>query len=262
MQIAKKRHENYRELILRLALADFKLRYHGSVLGYVWALLKPLLLFSLLYAVFSSIFNPRALGNTNYSLELLVALLAFNFFAEGTMAGMTSLVSKSQLVTKIYVPRWTIVFASTLNTAFVFLMNTFVIVAFFAFARFVPKIEDIIIALFYIALLYLLILTFSFFMSPLFVRFRDLSMIWEVATSAIFYASPIIYPLSMMPKGIQQILLLNPVAFIIHFMKSSLIHHHWPEPWQNVLLILGIFVAFASSFLFFRKFSLSVAEEI
>src|SRR5690606_30974460 len=122
---------------------DFKLRYHGSVLGYLWALLKPLLTFAVLNFVFSSIFNPRTTGADTYSLELLVGLMMFYFFSEGTSAGMSSLLSKAQLVTKIYVPRWTIILASTINATLVFLVNLLVIVLFFAIKGFMPSFPSI-----------------------------------------------------------------------------------------------------------------------
>src|ERR1035437_7615362 len=133
-----KSHENYRELVMRLAKTDFKLRYHGSVLGYVWAILKPLLMFTILNFVFSSLFNFRNSGTPNYPLELLTGLLMFNFFSEGTMSGMNSLLSKAQLVTKIYVPRWTIVLGSTVNALFVYGMNLIVLILFFFIYHKVP----------------------------------------------------------------------------------------------------------------------------
>ena len=78
-----KKHENYKELIWALAKTDFKLRYHGSALGYLWAILKPLLMFTILNFVFSSLFNPRGTGNEYYSLQLLLGIILFNFFSTG-----------------------------------------------------------------------------------------------------------------------------------------------------------------------------------
>ena len=144
-----KSHENYRELVIRLAKTDFKLRYHGSFLGYVWVILKPLLMFAVLNFVFSSLFNFKNSGNPYYPLELLTSLLLFQFFAEGTMIGMTSLISKAQLVTKIYVPRWTIVLGSTINNLFVFCMNLFVLVFFFFLYHKIPTISGVIMFLLY-----------------------------------------------------------------------------------------------------------------
>jgi lipopolysaccharide transport system permease protein len=255
-------HENYKELIWALAKTDFKLRYHGSVLGYLWAILKPLLMFSILNFVFSSIFNARGNGIPYYSLQLLVGIILFNFFSEGTMAGMSSLLSKSQLVTKIYVPRWTIIIASTINSALVFLMNILVIVFFFALYRFLPSFEAIVLFLLFIFSTYIIVLGFSLLMAPLYVKFRDLSMIWEVISSILFYASPIVYSLQMMPDKIQKLMLLNPMAFIIHFSKEGLINNHFADPWKTFVFIMTILAFFALGMFSYNKLAPRIAEEI
>jgi ABC-type polysaccharide/polyol phosphate export permease len=256
------KHENYRELVWTLAKTDFKLRYQGSILGYVWALLKPLLIFAILNFVFSSVFNPRGIGSQYYSLQLLVSIILFNFFAEGTSAGMSSLLSKSQLVTKIYVPRWTIILASTLNATLIFLMNLVVIVAFFAIKQFVPSFTAIFMFFLFSILTYVIILAFSLFTAPLYVKFRDLSMIWEVVITALFYATPIFYPLQMLPAQVQKVLLINPMAFIIHFTKESLINNHFASLEQNSLFIIIITAAFLISIYSYKKLAPRIAEEI
>lgn len=258
----KQGHENYKELIFRLARTDFKLRYRGSVLGYVWAILRPLLLFTILNFVFSSVFNFKNSGTPLYSLELITALLLFQFFAEGTTAGMNSLLSKSQLVTKIYVPRWTLIISSTINSLFVFGMNLIVLALFFVLYGIVPSIESLFVFVGYVALLYILIVSFSFITAPLFVRFRDLSMIWEVLLSVLMYAAPIVYPLTMMPEHIQKILLLNPVGFIIHFTKQGLISNHFPSLVQIGFFIVGLGLFAVLALYLFRKNERTVAEYI
>ena len=257
-----KNHENYKELVMRLAKTDFKLRYHNSVLGYVWAILKPLLMFTILNFVFSSLFNFRNSGTPYYPLELLTALLMFQFFAEGTISGMSSLVSKAQLVTKIYVPRWTIVLSSTINALFVFCMNLIVLVFFFFIYGKAPTLLGIVMFLVYSILLYALIVSFSFLTAPFYVRFRDLSMIWEVLLSILMYAAPIVYPLTMMPEYIRKILLINPLTFIIHFSKQGLISNAFTNLWDFLALFLGIIIAATISFLVFRKYEKRVAEYI
>ena len=257
-----KSHENHGELIMRLARTDFKLRYHGSTLGYVWAIVKPLLLFTILNFVFSSIFNFRNSGIPFYSLQLLTAILLFGFFSEGTVSGMTSLLSKSQLVTKTYVPRWTIVIASTLNALFVFGMNMIILAFFFIVYNKMPSLAGIGMFLIYVACLYALIVAFSFLTAPIFVRFRDLSMIWEVLLSIIMYSAPIIYPLSLIPAHLQKFLLLNPVGFIIHYTKEALILNSFPPPWQFVFLIGGIAFSGGAAFLVYCKLERKVAEYI
>lgn len=257
-----KKHENYRELIWMLAKTDFKLRYHGSALGYLWALLKPLLMFSIMLFVFSSIFNPKGSGAQFYSLQLLTSIILFNFFSEGTSAGMNSLLSKAQLVTKIYVPRWTLILAATLNSALIFLMNLVIIVAFFAYKQFLPSFEAIMLFVMYALLTYVIILAFSFFTAPWYVKFRDLTLIWEVIITALFYATPVFYPLQMLPLYIQRVLLINPMAFIIHFNKEGLINNHFANPLQTLGFVTAIIVIFLISLASYRKFIPRVAEDI
>ena len=258
-----KSHENYKELIWVLAKTDFKLRYHGSVLGYFWALLKPLFTFAILNFVFSSVFNTRnTTGVDTYSLQLFSALIMYYFFAEGTMASMSSLLAKSQLVTKIYVPRWTIIIASTINATLIFLMNLIVVALFFALKGFMPSLPAIGMFLLFSVFLYIIILSFGLITAPLYVKFRDLVMIWEVFLMIIMYASPIIYPLATLPAKYHQFILLNPFAFIVHFNKEAMINNHFADPGQYGVFISIVFAFFALSIWSYRKLIPRVAEEV
>ena len=256
----KNDYKNLKELVWLLAKTDFKLRYQGSVLGYLWAILKPLALFAILNFVFSSLFNPKHTGSPYYSLELLSGLLMFNFFSEGTMSGLTSLVSKGNLVTKVGIPRWILVSASTLNAFLVFFANLTILAVFFIIKGFTPSFLGVVNYIWCSVLLYVLVVTFSFVAAPLFARFRDLSMIWEVCLSIIMYASPIIYPLTLMSSNIQKILLLNPVAFIIYFGKQGLIYNHFPTGVQMVLFVLVLSALLGIAIIIFNNTSRRVAE--
>ncbi len=257
-----KERRNYWELVWVLARTDFKLRYHGSILGYIWALLKPLLMFLILNFVFSSIFNFRNTGTEYYSLQLLVSIMLFNFFSEGTFAGLNSLLSKSSLVTKIYVPRWAIIFAATLNSALIFLMNLIIVAVFFVWYQFWPGLAGVAMFIFYIFLTYLVILAFSFIAAPLYVKFRDISQIWEVAISAMFYASPIVYPLSILPAKYHSIILASPIAYIIHFTKMALTQNHYAPFWQLAIFTSLVTALFLISILVYKKLEPKVAENI
>ena len=257
-----KSHENYRELVMRIAKTDFKLRYHGSVLGYVWVILKPLLMFIILNFVFSTIFNFQNSGTPYYPLELMTGLLLFQFFSEATMTGLTSLVNKAQLVTKIYVPRWTLVLGSTMNALFIFGMNLIVLALFFVYYQKMPTLSGIAMFVVYSLLLYILAVAFSFLTAPFYVRFRDLSTIWEVLLSVLMYASPIIYPLTTLPTRYRQIILLDPLAYIINYSKEGLINGNFTTFWHFMAMLGGICVAAVLSFLVFRKYERTVAELI
>jgi len=257
-----KQHENYKELIWVLAKTDFKLRYHASVLGYLWALLKPLLTFAVLNFVFSSAFSPRGGHPGAYSLQLIVSLMLYYFFSEGTSHGMASLLSKAQLVTKIYVPRWIIIIASTANSVLIFLMNLIVIVIFFAIKGFMPSWSAIAMFFAFSVFTYIVILSFALITAPLYVKFRDFMMIWEVALMIIMYSSPIIFPISALPAKYHSIILLNPIAFIIHFNKEALINNHFATFNQYLLFFVIVAVGFIVSIFSYRKFISKVAEEI
>jgi len=237
-KVTDTRHENYWQLIWMLAKTDFKIRYQNSFLGYFWAILKPLFMFSVLYFVFSSIFNPRNIGGQHYSLSLLVSLILFSFFSEGTTAGMQSLQMKSDLVLKIYVPRWCIIMASTIHSAMVFFTNFLVIAFFFIWYQFLPPWNAMSLFILFSLLLYAFILSVSLLFAPLFIKFRDMGMIWEVVLNAMFYTVPIVYPLQILPEWTQRILLVNPVAFIIHFVKELMFNNHYVDVWQFVLFFV------------------------
>jgi ABC-type polysaccharide/polyol phosphate export permease len=257
-----KKHENYKELIWILAKTDFKLRYQGSVLGYIWALLGPLLLFLILNFVFSSIFNPRNTGTEYFSLQLITSLMLFNFFAEGTKNGLITLKNKSNLVTKIYIPRWTIILASTLNSVMIFSMNLIVVFFFFLYYQFAPSLQAVGMFFLFALFTYALVLAFALVAAPLFLRFRDLQQIWEVIILGMFYATPIVYPLSILPEWVHKIILLNPLAFIIHHIKVGLIENRFPSLNQMLIFIAALVVICFFSFFFYKKMEKKIAETV
>jgi ABC-type polysaccharide/polyol phosphate export permease len=253
-------HQNYRHLIWTIALTDFKLRYHGSILGYIWALLKPLIRFAILFVVFTTLFGGR--GGEYYALELFTGLMLFNYFTEGTNQGMKSLLSKGQMVSKIDIPMWVIIVASTLTATMAFLVNSFILAIFFGAKLFLPSIGGI--AMFFLAVvfLYIIILSFSLITAPIFVKFRDLGMGWEVFLQALFYASPILYPLSMMPEWVHQYILLSPVAFVIHFTKQALLENHFATATQYAIFIGALAIVFLIGLVVYRKNAKFIPEHI
>jgi len=254
--------QNYWQLIWSLARTDFKLRYHGSILGYVWALFKPLALFAILNFVFSQVFNPLKTGNRYFSLQLIISIILFSFFAEGTMAGLTSLLNKSGLITKIYVPRWIIIVSSTVQSTLIFSVNLIVIVIFFAWYQLWPGMSGILTFGFYILLTYTIIISFSFIAAPLYVKYRDLAHFWEVVSSALFYAAPIVYPLDILPPKYHPIILTNPIGFLVHYTKTALTENRLAPLWQNALFTSLVLMFFFVSLIIFFKLEPHVAENL
>jgi ABC-2 type transport system permease protein len=184
-------------------------------------LLRPLALFVILYLVFTKIFR---IGRSipNYPVYLLLGIVVWNYFAEVTGACVTAIVGRGDLLRKINFPRYVIVLAASFS-ALINLALNFIVVGFFMYIKHVDIRPESIAALLFIVELYVFSLAVGFFLSAAYVRYRDINYIWEVIMQAAFYATPIIYLLSMVPVKYAKLLMLNPMAQIIQDMRYLLI---------------------------------------
>jgi ABC-2 type transport system permease protein len=205
-----------------LAAVDFKLKYAGSALGYVWSVLKPLMLFTVLYLVFGRVFHLGAISKY-YPLSLLIGVVLFTFFSDATALGMTSVVARESLIRKMSFPRLIIPASATMTAAMTFAINLTVIVAFVAWNRIVPQANWVLILLL-LAELYVFVLGISLILSTLFVRFRDIGQVWELALQLLFYASPIIYPVGFLPGWARRIAFLNPFTQVMQDIRSLVLY--------------------------------------
>lgn len=221
MKIANILKPSNRSLIRELVSSDFKLRYQGSVLGYVWSLLKPLMMFGVLYVVFTKVVR---LGNDvpYYAAYLLLGLVVWQFFVESTVGGMNAITGRGDMVRKVSIPKYIIVLSTTLS-AFVNLCLNLVVVVIFMLIQHVPLRSDLILAPLIVGELVVFCLAISFLLSALFVKFRDLGHIWDVLLQILFYATPIIYTLSIVPLKYAKILSINPLTQIIQDLRSVVI---------------------------------------
>jgi ABC-2 type transport system permease protein len=225
----------FRNLIRELAVTDFKLKYQGSVLGYAWSFAKPLLLFLVLYFVFTRFV--RIGGDVpNYGLYLLLGIVLWSYFADATLRAMSSIVERADLIRKVYFPRIIIVIATSVSSSLTLLFNLLVVAIFLLVAR-VPLQLTAPLILLLLAELYVLTLGCSFFLAAVYVRFRDFRHIWEVGQQLLFYASPVIYPLQLIPTRWIGLFSLNPIAQILQDARKVLITPatvtvadtlHWP----------------------------------
>jgi len=187
--------KNYVFLTLVMAITDFKIKYDNSILGYLWSLLKPLLMFGTLYLVFSVFVRWEV---ENYRLYLLLGIILWNFLSEVTLNSMVLLESKASIVKKIYFPRWIIVIASSLTSLFTLLLNIIVFFIFFIFSGAHFETSAFLLVL-YLVELYILVVGLALLLCSLFPKFRDIHHIWEVFVQLGFWATPIIYPISIVP---------------------------------------------------------------
>lgn len=209
-------------LLKQLVKTDFKLRYQNSALGYLWSLLRPLFLFLTLYLVFT-VFLKVGKGVPYYPVYLLFGIVLWNYFTEVTSGSVGAIVGKGDILRKINFPRYVIILAVSFS-ALINLALNFVIIAVFMIIGKVPISWNILYIVPLVVELFIFSLAVGFFLSAVFVRFRDISYIWEILTQAGFYGTPILYPLSAIPYiQAQKALLLNPMAQIIQDARHAVI---------------------------------------
>jgi ABC-2 type transport system permease protein len=262
-------------LTYNIAVTQWKLRFFGSALGYLWQLVRPLLLFLVLYIFFTKVADVGAgLGPSGqyYGSQLLASIVLFTFFGEATTAAVRSVVDNEALVRKIQFPRLVIPLSVVLLALFNLCLNLIVVTIFALIEGVRPTLSWLELPLIVILLVALCTGT-AMLLSAMFVYFRDIQPIWDVLTQVIFYASPIIIPIATVEKHLSHTLLhiymLNPLAVLFQQFRHAFVTHATPsaatllgstiallEPIGIVLaiLVLGFYV--------FNRTAPHVAEDL
>jgi ABC-2 type transport system permease protein len=251
-----------------LAVTDFKLRFFGSVLGYFWQLVRPLLLFGVLYLVFTRFV--RIGGDVPfYPVMLLSNIVLYTFFAEGTGA-VTSLVEREGLVRKVQFPLLAIPLAAVLLAAFNLVLNGLAVLVFAVASGVEPRLSWLELPVLLTAL-GVFVLGLAMLLSALYVRFRDVKPIWEVALQLFFYGTPIIYAIETIgvSKSVQELIILNPLAAIIQQFRHAVLDPSAPSAAAaaggsaRLLIPAGVIAAaFLVGLWFFNREAPQVAEEL
>ena len=258
---------NKNKSILReMVSTDFKVRYQGSALGYLWSLLRPLLLFAILYVVFVYVLKLNK-GVSHYGVYLLLGIVLWTFFMETTVIGMSSVVNKGDLIRKISIPRYLVVVSGSISALINLGFNLIVVLFFILINGVEPSISWLLIIPVLIEL-YVFSLAIAFILAAFYVKFRDVVFVWEVAIQAGFYATPILYSLSLVPEKFRVYVFINPLAQIIQDARYSLITNKAIISWNTlrfryaiipVIIVLAVSVF---SLLYFKKQSKNFAENI
>ena len=256
-------------LTVTLAVLEFKLRFFGSVLGYFWQLMRPLMLFGILYAVFTQ-FVRLGEGVDFYPAILLTGVVLYTFFADATSGSVTAVLDRENLVRKVQFPRLVVPLSVILLAYFNLTLNLLAVLVFVLATGVDPRLE-------WLALPLMLFPLGAFagglamLLSALYVRFRDLKPIWEVIVQIAFYASPILYVVEMLPSLTLQhvVVWFNPLATILVQARHSLIDENAPNSWDaaggfEYLLIPGAIVValLALGFWVFNREAPRIAEEL
>jgi len=258
-----------RILLRELVKTDFKLRYQGSLLGHLWSVLRPLLMFAIMYTVFVHFLRFGA-GIPHFAIALLLAQVLWLFFVEATSQGMMSIMNRGDLIRKINFPKYIIVISSTISAVINLGINLCVVLI-FALINGVEFHWYIFLAPLLIIQLYVLAVGLAFGLSALYVKFRDIGQIWEVLLQGAYFATPIIYPITMISAIspiAAKILMLNPMAQIIQDMRYLVVSPANVTVWQLnswyyaiIPVVLSLTIIIFSS-IFFSRRSKRFAEDI
>ncbi|MDW7776893.1 MAG: ABC transporter permease [Methanosarcinales archaeon] len=248
----------YQELIKNLVISDLKTKYSNSVLGFAWTMLNPLLMMLVLYIVFNNVFR---FDQEHFALYLLIGIMSWRFFANGTSTAMGSIVGKPSLVTKIFIPReiltFSIVVSALISSFLEFLVLIPLLLLFGASLSFMILIFPMLHLLYFV-----LIYGVALGLASLYVYYRDLSQIWEVLLQVGFFISPIVYPLSLIPKNYMIYYMINPITRIIEMYRDVLLFGVFPAPMDfGLVIVFGLIFYFIGSTLF-KHLSRRFAEEV
>ena len=270
MSIPRVLNRKNRILLKELTKTDFKLRYQGSVLGYLWALLRPLMMFAILYIVFAKLLK---IGGDipHYPVYLLCGTTMWSFFTECTSQGIQAIVNRGDLLRKISFPKYIVVVSATLTAVINMLINLVVIIIFALINGVTPSLSWLLVIPSLLEL-YLLSLGIAFLLGSINVKYRDITSIWDVFVQALFYAVPIIYPISMVAASsalAAKVILLNPISQAIQDIRFNLITdqtittwNYVHNPFLTILPVVLVVFLLTISALIFRKRSKFFAEEV
>ncbi len=261
-------------LLRELVKTDFKLRYQGSMLGMAWSVLKPLMLFAVMYVVFVRFLRFGA-GIPHFAVSLLLAQTLWAFFQEATSQGMQAIVGRGDLLRKLKFPKYIVVVSSTVSALINLVISLFVVLI-FMIVNGVEFRPTILLFPLVVVELYIFALGIAFLLSTMFVRFRDIGHIWEVIMQAWFYATPIIYPLTQLINVgwlsiAKLVLMLNPIAQIIQDARYLVVtaqtetvwglvgQRSW---WLKLAPLLIVMIVLAIGVKVFKRRSPYFAEEL
>lgn len=246
----------HRSLIILFAFNDVKLRYRNSVLGFLWSFLEPLLMLAVLYYVFTNVIQSNI---ENYPLYLLLGLIIWYMFQRATSMGLSSLIDRSGIISKVYFRRELIVISSCLTA---FIMMGFEFVAFVIFLivfQFIPPPTIIYFPLLLIDL-FILSLGVSLLLSVATVYFRDIRFIWQILLQAGFFLTPIIYRLDIFPISVQKVLQLNPLVPMIDTAHNLVLYNTLPTVNATLYIIASTAIILIIGYFVFRSKDKEIVE--
>jgi ABC-2 type transport system permease protein len=233
------------DLLWLMSVTEFKRVYFGTVLGYVWSLVRPLALFGVLLFVFTKVFKIGSQTAEHYPVLLLMGIVLFTFFQESTTNGVTSVVAQEGVVRKTQFPRLVIPLSTVVTGGFNFGLNLIVVLGFVLAFGVTPAWTWLLFPI-VVAVLFVFTSAVSMMLSVLYVRFRDVAIIWMVFAQALFYATPVLYPVEAFEnETYEHLLMINPLAVIFEQARVWVLEPNAPTAVDAAGGVLGLLPAAA-----------------
>jgi lipopolysaccharide transport system permease protein len=250
------KYNSYKGLIKNIIISDFKLKYRGSILSFLWALIEPLLLILILYFVFSTLFTSET---PNYAAYLIIGFTVWFFFANGTSM-VDILISRKELINKSKIPPEIIIFSSLVSLLITEVLSFIILLIILFFIGIKFNLLFFFIPLFML-LEFIFILGISFLLNCFFVFMRDVSRAWNILLQAWFFATPIVYPVSLLKNKLPLLLKLNPMSYFVSSYRDILLYNTFNIQTFLVIFFLSLSTVFFGYFIFL-KYSKKIMEEV
>lgn len=247
----------WRSLIVSLALTNLKVRYKGTIIGVFWSFLEPLLLLSVFYVVFSSIFGSSI---PHYPLYIFTGLMMFYMFVRATTMGLSSISNYSSAVGNSKIPLFVFPIAANLTALIMMLIDLSIFFIYMAITGFWPPITILLLPVSF-GLLLILTIGISLPLSVLGIRFKDLHYIWTLLTSTLLFVTPIFYKLENMPQNFQQAVLLSPWTRLVKMTQDFTLYGK-TNSFDWAYVVSSIFIILVIGFLIFKKQEKNIVQSL
>lgn len=240
----------YKPLLQELVSRDIKIKYRKSVLGVFWTLLNPLFMMIILSVVFSTIFK---FDVENFPVYVLSGQVIFNFFSESTTGSMSAIIDNGPLIKKVYVPKYLFVLSRTVSS-FINLLAAFTALIIVMLAMRVELHYTVLFAVIPLAMIVMLSLGASLFLSAITVKFRDIMHLYSVFTTGLMYLTPVIYPMAILPERVKLIVQINPLTNILLMFRDVMLYNKMPSMEGIVIGVVEVaLICLLGTYVFYKS---------